>query len=213
MDRQGEGLLRQLRTCFTAAGDCGAEDPSQGDSQHGRRRVGAVVDVLGEAEGGPPAWIGAGPPTDEGDRVHLEQQGGCAAFLGGLGVEDVGRSDGEVERLHLAGVLVQQEAEVRRGRGGRGHGEQHGADPSTTAGRQGHAIRRRSSESSPVVGAWRGRLRDPEAVRLRPERRQLPRANHEPMRGLGGCCCDFAASPTKANARPTGIDASRWDTG
>ena len=55
-----------------------------------------------------------GPAPDEGDRVHLEEQSRGAALVAHLGVEDMGRTYRELERLHLAGVLVQEEAEIRR---------------------------------------------------------------------------------------------------
>src|SRR5690606_32449177 len=98
-------------------------------------RGGAVVDVLGEGGVGCAAAALALAPADQGHRVHLEQQRHRAAFLVGLGVEDVRPPAGGGERLRLVGMLVQQETEVGRGALGNAGGadrQEHGGYPSDT---------------------------------------------------------------------------------
>jgi len=122
MDLQRDRTAREFRPGLAPSRDRGAIDPAERDGEHRRGGVRPVVDVLRQAE---PRPLILGLAAHQGDRVHLEQQRRGAPLLGRLGIEDVCRAHGQLERLHLAGVLVQQEAEIRRRRRGRGHGEQH----------------------------------------------------------------------------------------
>ena len=97
---------RQFRAVLAAPAEGGAEDLGDRDAQERRRDVRAVVDVLVEQ---PPEAAAA---ADQADRVDVQQQGGGAAVVGRLGVEDVGLAERQVERLRPVRVLVQQVAEV-----------------------------------------------------------------------------------------------------
>ncbi|MNW56067.1 hypothetical protein D3C74_337660 [compost metagenome] len=110
------------------------EHRAERDREHRGGGVGAVVDVLGERE-----RVASAEPLVAHDPhgVDLEEQRDRAARGVGLGIEDVRRADGKVERLGSGGVLVQQVPEVGRvqkgsvldgpGRraGGRREGDQH----------------------------------------------------------------------------------------
>ncbi len=98
------------------------EHPLHGRCQQGRGRVRAVVDVLtqGEVAGG-----GAAGVARQLQGIDLKQQCRGAALLRRLRVEHVGRAYRQVEGLRAVGVLVQQKAQVRRGRVRGGDGEDH----------------------------------------------------------------------------------------
>src|SRR5213078_204462 len=83
-----------------------------------RRDVGPVVDVLIEKRE-------ADTAPDQADGVDVQEQGGRAALLVRLLVEDVRRAERQGEPLDAVRMLVQQEAEIRRGRPGECQCEQH----------------------------------------------------------------------------------------
>ena len=107
---RGIGVSASCRPVPAAALESGAEDAGQGDAEEGRRHVGAVVDVL--PQGAAVAGVGAPGAAHETDRIEIQQQRRLAAVLAGLGVEDVGLSEGQGEGLAAGGVLDQQVAEV-----------------------------------------------------------------------------------------------------
>jgi hypothetical protein len=106
-DARGErnGHRDQFGPGLADAGEGSTKHLRDGDREHRRGDVGSVIDVLVEG-----ALAALSP--DEGNRVDIEKQGGGAAGVGCLGVENVGVPKGKGERLHLGGVLVQKIAQV-----------------------------------------------------------------------------------------------------
>jgi hypothetical protein len=67
----------------------------------------------------------AAPTTHQADRIDLEKQGGSAAILIGLWIENVRRSERQFDRLRPSWVLVKKESEVRGRSVRRRDGQQH----------------------------------------------------------------------------------------
>jgi hypothetical protein len=108
-DRPG----RQLGAGVAAPVHRGPEQLPDRDREQAGGGVRTVVHVLPEGES---LLRLPAPGPDQRDRVDLEQDGHRAAFVGRLGVEDVRRAAGDLDRLRSRGVLVQQEPEIARGR-------------------------------------------------------------------------------------------------
>ena len=117
-----QGRVGQLLVARAAAGERGAEHLLDRDREHARCRVRTVVHVLAKREA-----LAGRPVTaaDETHRIDLEQQRRRRPPLPDLRVEHVRRAHGHVERLHPAGMLMQQESQVGRGFGGRRNRQQH----------------------------------------------------------------------------------------
>src|SRR5262249_43018468 len=135
-----------------APAEGGTEGARQGHAQHRRRRVRAVVDVLVEG--------GAGA-ADDADRIDIEQQSRRTALVRDLGEEHVRVTEGEAQRLHAIGVLVQQIPEIP-GWGGRiGERQEHGGEETsmTTSSRSARVCPMRTSVNcwitSMLVMVWR----------------------------------------------------------
>jgi hypothetical protein len=126
VDLQRDGLVRQPRAVLRLAAQGAAEDLGQGAGEQAGRGVRAVVDVLAQRErlrrG---LLLATAARGTEPLGVDVEQQRRGAPVLGRVREQDVGRAGGDVEGVHLVGVLDQQVTEIgRRPVGGR-HGEQH----------------------------------------------------------------------------------------
>ena len=100
----------QFGAFLGAAIQCRAEHLGNRHAHERRGHVGPVVDVLGQDRLG-----NAAPAPHHRHRVHVQQQGGRAAVLGRLGVENVGLPETERKTLAAGRVLVQQVAEIRGG--------------------------------------------------------------------------------------------------
>lgn len=95
-----------------------------GDRAREERRgdVGAVVDVWLEGRAGPTT-------ADQPDRIDVEHESGRAARIGRLGVEDVRRAERQRARVDSTRALVEEVAEVGRGRPGERDRQQHPLAP------------------------------------------------------------------------------------
>ena len=98
----------------------GRVEPARKDNREQRRRdVRSVVDVL---------ILGAtlaAAASDHPDRIDIEQDGGSAGVVGGLRVEDRGAAERKLPRVHVLGMLVQQESEISGRLVGCSNGQEH----------------------------------------------------------------------------------------
>jgi hypothetical protein len=113
VDIERDRARRQLGAGVAPAVHPGPEQLADRNRKQAGGGVRAVAHVLAEGES---LRRFAPPGPDQPDRVDLEQHGRRTAFLRRLGIEDVGRSTGDLDRLRSRRVLVQQEPEIARGR-------------------------------------------------------------------------------------------------
>jgi hypothetical protein len=101
-DFEGQRPGDEFRALLAGAGEGGAEDAADGHGEEGGRDVGAVVHIVFEL-------LGA---SDELDGIQLQEEAGGAAMGLGVGVEDVGLAEGEIGRMQIRRIFVEEKAEI-----------------------------------------------------------------------------------------------------
>src|SRR5690349_16050268 len=104
LERQLGG--REVRLPLASAGKCGVEPTRQHDREQRRCDVRPVVDVLVLRA----AFAAAA--SNHSDWINVEENGGGARFLTRLRVEDRRVAKRELPRVHMLGMLVQQESKI-----------------------------------------------------------------------------------------------------